>query len=151
MALPPTTWQQAISRQAPLSWWETWQGDPNDDSHNGLTPLLFAAWSGDSRLMRLLLERGGDPHRTYQGKNLVQMATESQEPDAILFSLSHYHDLTHPFGPGKSITAITRPLGLKDYFLKALSQERQHRAEEAVSIMDEALPKSTGSREKERF
>lgn len=147
-----TTWLQAISQKdTPLSWWQAWQGDPNDLSDNGFTPLLFSAWDGNASLMRLLLKKGADPNVTYQGKTLIQLAVESQEPEAILFALSCYQDLSNPFGPGRDIASITRPLGMHGVFLEALTLERERRANCAARNMDDTLPEPTPSRERERL
>ena len=61
----------AITQLLDLGWWV----DRRDT--NGVTPLMAAAWNGDTELVQLLLQRGADPNRRARGGSVLDYAGRS--------------------------------------------------------------------------
>ena len=61
----------AITQLLDLGWWV----DRRDT--NGVTPLMAAAWNGDTELVQLLLQRGADPNLRARGGSVLEYAGRS--------------------------------------------------------------------------
>jgi uncharacterized RDD family membrane protein YckC len=61
----------AITQLLDLGWWV----DRRDT--NGVSPLMAAAWNGDTELVQLLLQRGADPNRRARGGSVLDYAGRS--------------------------------------------------------------------------
>ena len=67
----------AVSELLELGWW----GDR--PASNGVTPLMAAAWMGDSRMAQLLLKAGADPNAHARGGSVLDYAGRGEDPLVI--------------------------------------------------------------------
>jgi len=56
---------------------------------NGAFPLLMAALGGDAAVVRLLLTRGADPHVTFRGNSLLEIALDADHADVVEVLCAH--------------------------------------------------------------
>ncbi|MCL7410158.1 formyltransferase family protein [Marivivens donghaensis] len=103
-----------LSRNRTWEWFEV-TGELNDKaldpSHinvrdkNGWTPLIRAAWAGDTRLCRKLLEFGADPNRpNHNGTTPLMYAYSGKNPDEVAEVLrAHGADMEQRDNFGKSL------------------------------------------------
>jgi ankyrin repeat protein len=64
----------AVAELLELGWWVD-----RPDS-NGLTPLMAAAWMGDSKMTQLLLKAGADPNAHARGGSVLDYAGRGEDP-----------------------------------------------------------------------
>ena len=145
----PFPWPEATgSCPPPLGWWHGWEGDPNQPKSNGLTPLLWAAWDGNAPLMAILHHKGANTQAAFQGKEIIELAIESRNLDAIRVAIQLSQDPEQLASKERTLVELPCAIGMTQSISEYVQEEIIRRQ---AYRLDQALEAGTKIRERGRL